>query len=396
MATITAIITAYRRPQNIGPLVAAIRAQSAPPAKIWAWANEPLPEISAALAAAKLHRVVTSSENALFHGRFALALLADTEYVAIFDDDSIPGVNWFANCLATMRHAPGILGTAGVRLAQPSYRDRTMHGWQRPCDAVIEVDLACQAWFLRTEWVRHLFAAPAVLGVNGEDIELAARAWRLAGIRSFCAPHPASDRSRWGSTRGLELGIDEVAASLRGDHLDQRERIVKAEIDAGWQPLCLRNRPPAQPWTTNFAYPDATSGNATGASPAVTLQALECTCEAEASNALRPVQVELPPETFERIELGALLEKLRDPLGLLREAHRRLSAEGVLSVSFTNLRHESVIERLLSGHWQRHRGMEDECNAPADKLALRFFTRREIEKLLDRAGFKLSSIGRGA
>src|SRR5487761_895254 len=90
-------------------------------------------------------------------------------------------------------------------------------------------------------------------------------------------------------------------------------------------PLCLRNRPPAQPWTTNFAYPDATSGNATGASPAVTLQALECTCEAEASNALRPVQVELPPETFERIELGALLEKVRDPLGLLREAHRRLS-----------------------------------------------------------------------
>jgi GT2 family glycosyltransferase len=123
---ITPIITAYRRPHTIQPLVAALRAQTVKPDRIWAWANDPTPEVAAALAGAGLDRIVTSSENTYFHGRFALALLAPTEYVAIFDDDSIPGPDWFDNCLATMAQSPGILGTTGVLLRGPSYAQRSM------------------------------------------------------------------------------------------------------------------------------------------------------------------------------------------------------------------------------------------------------------------------------
>ena len=32
---------------------------------------------------------------------FAAALLADTEYIAIYDDDTIPGKQWHSNCLKT-------------------------------------------------------------------------------------------------------------------------------------------------------------------------------------------------------------------------------------------------------------------------------------------------------
>ena len=241
MPSITAIITTYRRPYTLLRLIEAVRGQSVPPRLLWAWANEPSPGFSVALSAARLDRVVTCSENAYFHGRFALALLAPTEYVAIFDDDSIPGPDWFENCLATMARTPGILGTAGLELHGQGYANRTMHGWQRPSDETVEVDLVGQAWFLRTEWVRHLFAAPAVTGTNGEDIELAARAWRLAGVRSYCPPHPKGDQRRWGSTRGLELGLDQAAASVtRPNHLAERERIVRQEISAGWRPLNLR------------------------------------------------------------------------------------------------------------------------------------------------------------
>jgi hypothetical protein len=269
MTSITAIITAYRRPQNIPPLVEAVRSQSVLSAAVWCWADDPSEKIKATLAEAKLDRVVTSTQNAYFHGRFALALLAPTEFVAIFDDDSIPGENWFANCLETIDQSPGILGTAGVvfhgkptrekgdghvlpeRLGEcftqndpvpvsADYARRTMHGWKRPSDETVEVDLVGQAWFLRTEWLKHLFSSPPVTGTNGEDIELAARCWRLAGVRSFCPAHPAGDKTRWGSTRGLELGIDEVAASLRVEHLAERKRIVEAEMAAGWQPLFMR------------------------------------------------------------------------------------------------------------------------------------------------------------
>ncbi|HVC92190.1 MAG TPA: hypothetical protein VND64_00790 [Pirellulales bacterium] len=239
--SITTIITVYRRLHTLAPLIGAVWGQSIPPGAVWVWANEPGEEMSARFRSARIDRLVTCNPNAYFHGRFALALLAPTEYVAIFDDDSIPGCDWFANCLETMARTPGILGTAGLTLHGPSYASRTMHGWQRPNDSAIEVDLVGQAWFLRTEWLRYLFAERPVTGTNGEDIELAARAWRQAGIRSYCPPHPAGDLRRWGSTRGMELGVDQVAASVsRPNHLAERERIVQAEIAAGWQPLCMR------------------------------------------------------------------------------------------------------------------------------------------------------------
>src|SRR5487761_789304 len=122
-ANITAIITAYRRPGNILPLVHSLRAPTVRAAALWGWANEPNEKMKAVLAEVKLDRIVTSSDNARFHGRFALALLARTEYVAIFDDDSLPGPKWFENCLTTMSDTPGILGTAGIVLGGPGYAD---------------------------------------------------------------------------------------------------------------------------------------------------------------------------------------------------------------------------------------------------------------------------------
>jgi hypothetical protein len=205
--------------------VAGIRAQTVKPAKIWAFANDPSPELAAALAAAGLDRVVTSSENTYFHARLALAMTAATEYVAVFDDDTIPGANWLANCLETMARTPGILGTAGVVLGEAGYGRRTMHGWQRPCDATVEVDLVGQAWFLRTTWIHYLFAAPAVTGTNGEDIELAARAFRMAGIRSFCPPHPAGGAF-------VELSCLEPAPRKRG--VGQ-----KCELSIGASKVCV-------------------------------------------------------------------------------------------------------------------------------------------------------------
>jgi GT2 family glycosyltransferase len=47
--------------------------------------------------------------------RFAYALNASTEYVCIFDDDTIPGNRWLENCLNTIQTHNGLLGTAGIR-----------------------------------------------------------------------------------------------------------------------------------------------------------------------------------------------------------------------------------------------------------------------------------------
>src|SRR5262245_49059696 len=171
MTDITAIVTGYRRAHTFPILIHALRKQSVPASQIWAWLNEPTPDVVSAIGELAVDRVVTSSVNAYFHARFALALTAPTEYVAVFDDDSIPGIGWFANCLETMARTPGILGTAGVRLTGTEYGTCTKHGWHEPSEHALAVDFVGHAWFLKTEWLPHLFAERPIIGTNGEDIE---------------------------------------------------------------------------------------------------------------------------------------------------------------------------------------------------------------------------------
>ena len=53
--------------------------------------------------------------------RFAYAINADTEYICVFDDDTIPGKKWFENCLETMKTHRGLLGCRGVRMTGDDY-----------------------------------------------------------------------------------------------------------------------------------------------------------------------------------------------------------------------------------------------------------------------------------
>src|SRR3989442_13976706 len=101
--SITAIITASGRPEIVAEQLEAIRGQSVSPAAVLAWANDPTPEVAAALAHARLDRVVTCTSSVAVYGAFALAQLAATEHVAIFDERTIPESHWFPNCLKTMR-----------------------------------------------------------------------------------------------------------------------------------------------------------------------------------------------------------------------------------------------------------------------------------------------------
>ena len=93
-----------------------------------------------------------------------------------------------------------------------------------------------------------------------------------------------------------------------------------------------------------------------------------------------------PPSRFDAIVCGDVLEHLRDPGRLLRRAREWLKADGSLVASIPNVRHHSVVRSILEGNWTY------ESAGLLDQTHLRFFTRREIEKLFFRAGFAIEEM----
>jgi GT2 family glycosyltransferase/tetratricopeptide (TPR) repeat protein/SAM-dependent methyltransferase len=98
------------------------------------------------------------------------------------------------------------------------------------------------------------------------------------------------------------------------------------------------------------------------------------------------LELPFPPGSFDVVVCGDVLEHLRNPAHLLERVRRWLRPEGRLVASIPNTRHHSVVTGLLEGNWTY------EPAGLLDATHLRFFTRREIEKLLYRAGFAVQEV----
>ena len=110
---ITVILNGYRRPQHFELQLKSVLDQSIKPVKVMLWQNGNdvvFPEYSNSITKS------VNNENFGVWARFAYALNAKTEWICIFDDDTIPGNRWFENCLNTMKTHEGLLGTVGIRV----------------------------------------------------------------------------------------------------------------------------------------------------------------------------------------------------------------------------------------------------------------------------------------
>jgi len=96
--------------------------------------------------------------------------------------------------------------------------------------------------------------------------------------------------------------------------------------------------------------------------------------------------IDFPEGTFDCVICADVLEHLRDPAAVLKKIRRWLTPEGMLVTSLPNVRNHTVIRSLLAGNWTyESAGLLDEDH-------VRFFTRREIEKLLFRCGFDVQEL----
>lgn len=236
---ITVILNCYRRPYNLKMQIDAIRRQSVRPTQIWLWINQHEDNEGFDPSTVDVDRVFNNDFNWKFYGRFAAALLADTEYVALYDDDTIPGSRWHENCLNTMKTHEGILGSAGIILKGDRYVNHDRCGWPTQNKDVTEVDLVGHSWFFKREWLRYLWQEKPVTWDNGEDIQFGFMAKIHGGVPTYCPPHPPEDRELHGSILGNELGIDDKATSTNSSvshqqFFSQRDVCVQQGLKKGW------------------------------------------------------------------------------------------------------------------------------------------------------------------
>jgi hypothetical protein len=243
MGEITVILNCYRRPEYLGAQIAAIKEQTIQPKEIWIWVNNHEDNENVDFSQYGVDKVFRNDYNWKFYGRFAGALLSKTEYIAMFDDDTIPGSQWFENCFSTMKSHEGILGGAGVILKGEKYFGHDRYGWSSQNEKAVEVDLVGHAWFFKTDWLQYLWRERPFTWENGEDIQFSYLAQKYGDIKTYCPPHPSDNPKLHSSLLGNELGVDDKATSVSRNHhifYQQRDDCVKNAIDNGWKTIELR------------------------------------------------------------------------------------------------------------------------------------------------------------
>lgn len=194
--------------------------------------------------------IIDISDNMGVWPRFFMGFMGRGDYIAVFDDDSIPGIKWFENCITEMSKQEGLYGSIGL-----IYRDRNYFnhhqprpGWHGMNPATVRVDIVGHSWFFKKEWIPTLMneipndIREPVWLKSGEDMHLSYALLKYKDIKTYVPPHPGNNRELFGSLpkTAMEYGTDKNALSLE-HNAGQRFAIAFSEyMKKGFQIMCLQ------------------------------------------------------------------------------------------------------------------------------------------------------------
>lgn len=236
MSEVTVILNLFRRPWALAAQYSAVKNQTVKPTEIMIWQNcgdkeKPFLPLDRQILTQSTS-VITNSNFGVW-SRFAFALNAKTEYVCIFDDDTIPGNRWLENCLATMGRHEGLLGTNGVIFKDLNYGEYEQFGWASPNESTTQVDIVGHSWFMKREWLGAFWREAIVPNhyLSGEDIHFSYAIQKYLGLNTYVPPHPIGLQNLWGSQpdTGYQLGVDHNAISLNfhSSHFGENLKLYK-------------------------------------------------------------------------------------------------------------------------------------------------------------------------
>lgn len=243
---ITAVLNGYKRGKHLESQLAAIKNQSIAPTDIMLWQNLGEP-FDPALTSQTIH--ASCNHNFGVWARFAYALNATTEFVCVFDDDTIPGRRWFENCLKTLVRHNGLLGTVGVRYqSTAAYFPFTRVGWVAPNLNTEQVDIVGHAWFFRREWLSAFWHELPGLNQSrlvGEDIHFSYTLQKYLRLNTYVPPHPPDQLELWGSLpeTAINIGQDAAAISMNPANMQLMSQVYVGYIKKGFKTMAQRGAP---------------------------------------------------------------------------------------------------------------------------------------------------------
>lgn len=239
MSSVEAILSVYKRPSLLEMQLEAIQNQTVNVGTIHVVQNGDHFEIPESIRQQVV--VVQSSKNQGVWFRLAYALMCTSDFIALFDDDAVPGKRWIENCLKSMNECDGLLGSRGLRFtSRRTYLRASGVGWAFPNDNIERVDIVGHAWFFRREWLSAFWATsrpePGALK-SGEDFHLSYSLQRVLGKGTFVPPHPAHDQELWGTQPEIQINVhtQSVGISMEADAVLRFQRTFSAYRRAGFE-----------------------------------------------------------------------------------------------------------------------------------------------------------------
>lgn len=242
---ITVVLNGFKRPQHFEYQLEKVLIQTVSPKEVLFWQNGS--EIEFPESSNRVTKAV-SNKNFGVWSRFAFALNARTEWVCVFDDDTMPGEKWFENCLNSMKEKEGLMGTVGIRIhGDYGMYPLKRYGWgETNNEKIMEVDFVGHSWFFKRDWLSYFWRELPKVDHNmllGEDMHFSYMLRKYGGINTYVPPHPKEDRSLWGSNPDLawRIGTDKAAISLDPANRDKMSDYAEVLRKSGFLPI--RKRP---------------------------------------------------------------------------------------------------------------------------------------------------------
>ena len=217
---VSVILNGFRRPHTFSEQLEVLKKQTIPPAAFFYWQNT-VPEVEYNYSNCSQCYSAISNVNFGVWARFAYALNARTNYVCIFDDDTIPGDMWLENCINTFEKTPGLLGTIGIIFkGNGSYDLDHRVGWDNPNEETTQVDIVGHSWFFHRDMLSVFWRELPPMDHNmivGEDIHFSHMLQKYSTLlKTYVPAHPKDNKRMWGSLKGWEYGNDRVAIGGNG------------------------------------------------------------------------------------------------------------------------------------------------------------------------------------